>query len=213
MAVQTKICGVTTPEAVQAAVAGGATHIGLVFFAKSPRNITLENARDLNAQLPSFLKIVALVIDPKHIFIDEIKAYLPKLNAVQFHGEETPEFIARFKSPGLELWKAVPIRSEADVKGAERYVGAADRILYDAKPPKGADLPGGTGLRFDWSLLQGIQHPLPWVLAGGLDAQNVAEAHRVTGADFFDVSSGVETMPGVKDVDKISAFLKATNNL
>jgi phosphoribosylanthranilate isomerase len=213
MAVQTKICGVTTPEAVQAAIAGGATHIGLVFFAKSPRNITLENARNLTASLPSFLKIVALVFDPEHIFIDEIKAHLPKLDAIQFHGEEAPEFIARFKSPGLELWKAVPIRSEADVRGADRYVGAADRILYDAKPPVGADLPGGTGLRFDWSLLQGIRHPLPWVLAGGLDAQNVAEAHRVTGANFFDVSSGVESTLGVKDVDKISAFLKATSNL
>ncbi|NBU84637.1 MAG: phosphoribosylanthranilate isomerase [Sphingomonadaceae bacterium] len=213
MAVQTKICGVTTPEAVQAAIAGGATHIGLVFFAKSPRNITLESARNLTTSLPSFLKIVALVVDPEHIFIDEVKAYLPKLDAVQFHGEETPELIARFKSPGLELWKAVPIRSEADVKGAENYVGAADRILYDAKPPKGAHLPGGSGLRFDWSLLRGIRHPLPWVLAGGLDAQNVAEAHRVTGADFFDVSSGVEATPGLKDVDKISAFLKATNNL
>jgi phosphoribosylanthranilate isomerase len=213
MAVQTKICGVTTPEAVQASVAGGATHIGLVFFAKSPRNITLENARNLTASLPSFLKIVALVVDPEHIFIDEIKAHLPKLDAIQFHGEEAPEFIARFKSPGIELWKAVPIRSEADVKGADRYVGAADRILYDAKPPVGADLPGGTGLRFDWSLLQGIRHPLPWVLAGGLDAQNVAEAHRVTGANFLDVSSGVESTPGVKDVDKISAFLKATSNL
>jgi len=213
MAVQTKICGVTTPEAVQAAIAGGATHIGLVFFSKSPRNITLEQAKSLTSSLPLFLKVVALIVDPEHIFIDEIKTSLPRLNAIQFHGDEPPEFIARIKSPALELWKAVPIRSEADVKVTQRYVGAADRILYDAKPPKGADLPGGTGLRFDWSLLQGIQHPLPWVLAGGLDAQNVAEAHRVTGAEFFDVSSGVETTPGVKDVDKISAFLKATNNL
>ena len=213
MAVQTKICGVTTPEAVQAAVAGDATHIGLVFFAKSPRNITLENARYLTSALPSALNIVALVVDPEHIFIDEMKANLPRLNAIQFHGDEPPEFIARFKSSELEMWKAVAVRSDADVQGAERYVGAADRILYDAKPPVGSDLPGGTGLRFDWSLLQGVQHPLPWVLAGGLDAQNVAEAHRVTGANFFDVSSGVEIMPGVKDVDKISAFLKATNNL
>ncbi len=213
MAVQTKICGVTTPEAVQAAVAGGATHIGLVFFPKSPRNISHETARSLTSGLPSFLKIVALVVDPEAEFLDRITALLPKLDAIQFHGDEPAEFIARFRTAECELWKAVPIRSEADVMGAQLYAGAADRILYDAKPPVGADLPGGTGLRFDWSLLQGIRHPLPWILAGGLDAQNVAEAHRVTGADFFDVSSGVESKPGVKDVDKISAFLKATNNL
>ena len=213
MGIQTKICGVTTPDALAAALAGGASHIGFVFFEKSPRNITPEAAAALAETLPSHVKSVALVVDPDDVFLDHLIGQFAKINVLQFHGSETPDRLARWKDAGRECWKAIPVRTAADVRSAAAFQGAADRILYDAKPPKGADLPGGTGQRFDWTLLRGVHHPLPWILAGGLDAANVTDAHQVTGADFFDVSSGVESAPGIKDVDKIAAFLKATRNL
>lgn len=213
MPVRTKICGITTPDALAAAVSSGASHIGFVFFPKSPRNISIEAARALADNLPSHIKSVGLVVDPEEEFLESLISSLPKLGALQFHGEESPSRLASLRGHGREIWKALPIRTRADVAQATRYQGAADYVLYDAKPPKGAEIPGGTGLRFDWSLLQGTRHPLPWILAGGLDAHNLPEAHRVTGADFFDVSSGVESAPGIKDVDKIAAFLKAASNL
>jgi phosphoribosylanthranilate isomerase len=208
-----KICGVSTAEALGAAVTAGASHIGFVFFEKSPRNVTLDAAAALSNLLPDHVKQVALVVDPEVFLIEKIRSVLPQLGALQFHGSEPPEQIALWRNMGVELWKALPVRTSTDLNAANRYVGSADRILYDAKPPKGAELPGGTGHRFDWTLLQGHRPALPWILAGGLDADNVAEAHRVTGADFFDVSSGVEGAPGIKDVDKIAAFLKATHDL
>lgn len=213
MPIRSKICGITTPEALDAALAGGASHVGFVFFPKSPRNISLANTQALLKKLPQSVRSVALVVDPEAEFIDIIVRDLPGLTALQFHGDEPPSRLAALRGQGLEIWKAVPVRTQADLMKSADYKGAADYILYDAKPPKGADLPGGTGQRFDWALLQGVQHPLPWILAGGLDAHNLAEARQVTGADFFDVSSGVESAPGIKDVDKIAAFLKAASNL
>lgn len=213
MPIRSKICGITTPEALDAALAGGASHVGFVFFPKSPRNISLANTQALLKKLPRSVRSVALVVDPEAEFIDTIVRDLPGLTALQFHGDEPPSHLAALRGQGLEIWKAVPVRTQADLMKSADYKGAADYILYDAKPPKGADLPGGTGQRFDWALLQGVQHPLPWILAGGLDAHNLAEARQVTGADFFDVSSGVESAPGIKDVDKIAAFLKAASNL
>ena len=213
MAVQTKICGITTPEALAAAVSGGATHIGFVFFPKSPRNISIEAAHALIEHLPNHVKPVGLVVDPEQEFLNKLLQDVPKLGAVQFHGDEPPSRLAALRGQDRDIWKAVPIRTAADVSGAGAYVGAVDYVLYDAKPPKGVEVPGGTGLRFDWTLLQNARHPLPWILAGGLDAQNIAEAHQVTGANFLDVSSGVESAPGIKDVDKIAAFLKAARNL
>lgn len=213
MKLRTKICGVSTPEALDAAIAGGASHIGFVFFAKSPRNILFEGAAALAAKLPNSVAPVALVVDAQDAFIASIIERIPNLGAIQFHGEESPDRLGRWSGRGFELWKAVPIRLSADLKAATAYAGVADRILYDAKPPQGAALPGGTGQRFDWSILNGAHHPLPWILAGGLDAHNLQEAHAITNADFFDVSSGVECAPGIKDVDKIAAFLKAAQNL
>ena len=209
MPIKVKICGVSTEEALDAAVAGGSTHIGFNFFARSPRSVTPERAAVLVKRLPSYVTPVALVVNEDRTRIDAIRAQTG-IATIQLHGEEAPEFAA---SLGGDVWKAIPVKTRDDLAAASRYVGAVSHVLYDAKPPKGADLPGGTGMRFDWSLLDGFAHPLPWLLAGGLDAANVSKAVGRTGAQFLDVASGVESSPGIKDVDKIAAFLKATRDL
>jgi phosphoribosylanthranilate isomerase len=209
MAIQVKICGVSTEETLDAAILGGATHIGFNFFAKSPRSVTLERAAALVRRLPEHVTAIGLVVDEERDRIDAIRAQTG-IQTMQLHGEESPEFAA---SLGGDVWKAIPVKTRGDLALAANFAGAVSHLLYDAKPPKGADLPGGTGMRFDWSLLDGFAHPLPWLLAGGLDAGNVAEAIGRTGARFIDVASGVESAPGIKDVDKIAAFLKATADL
>ena len=213
MPVKIKICGLTTPETLDAALKGGASHVGFVFFAKSPRNLTVEKAAALAARVEGRAKIVGLFVDPDADQIDRVRAQV-RLDVVQLHGEERPETVARIAMTSrLDVWKALPVRTARDLNEAQKYRGAATLILYDAKPPAGSDLPGGNGLRFDWELLRGHRHPLPWALSGGLDASNIAEAVRVTNALLLDVSSGVESAPGIKDVDKIAAFLKAASNL
>lgn len=213
MLVTAKICGLSTPETLDAAIAGGASHVGFVFFPKSPRNLTIERAAALAARASGHAKIVGLFVDPEPAQIDAVRKQV-QLDAIQLHGDEHPALVSRIRmSNGIEVWKAVPVRTSDDLKDGRRYLGAANRIVFDAKPPKGADLPGGNGLRFDWSLLQGFRHSLPWLLSGGLDARNVAEAVATTGADLVDISSGVESAPGIKDVDKIAAFLKAVASL
>lgn len=207
MPVLTKICGLSTPETLDAALAGGASHVGFVFFAKSPRNVSPDEAAALIARTAGRARTVGLFVDAEAGFIDAVR-HQTRIDIVQLHGGEAPAFAAGL---GGEVWKAIPVRTGADLISASEYRGAVSRILYDAKPPRGAELPGGTGMRFDWTLLTGHTHPLPWILAGGLDADNVAEAVRVTGATILDVSSGVERAPGVKDVDKIGAFLKAAS--
>lgn len=209
MSVRIKICGLTTPETLDAAMKHGASHVGFVFFSKSPRNISTEAAAALVRRLPDNVTPVALVVNEDRARIEAIRAQTG-IATIQLHGDEPPEFAASLGGP---VWKALPIKSRADLAQASRYRGSVSHILYDAKPPKGADLPGGTGMRFDWSLLDGFAHPAPWILAGGLDADNVAEAIRRTNAGFVDVSSGVERTPGIKDVDKIAAFLKAASLL
>ena len=210
MRVQVKICGLSTAETVDAAVAGDAAWLGFVFFPPSPRNIAPEQAAALIARAPAKLGKVAVLVNADDALIARIVA--AGVTALQFHGEETPERLASLRRHGLELWKAVPVRTSDDLIAARAYRGAADRILYDAKTPKGT-LPGGMGLRFDWKLLEGFDHPLPWALSGGLDADNIAEATATTGARLVDISSGVERAPGVKDVDKIAAFLQAAARL
>ncbi len=213
MPVQAKICGLSTPETVDAAVSGGASHIGFVFFPKSPRNVTPEQAGALAARVGRRAKIVGLFVDPDPDQIAAVRRQVT-LDVIQLHGDERPALVSQIAmANGIEVWKAVAVRTSADLAEAQKYRGAAHRILYDAKPPLGADLPGGNGMRFDWELLRGHAHPLPWALSGGLDARNVAEAVRITGASLIDVSSGVERKPGIKDVDKIAAFLKATSHL
>jgi phosphoribosylanthranilate isomerase len=211
--IQTKICGLSTPETLDAALKGGASHVGFVFFPKSPRNVTPERAAALAARVEGRAKIVGLFVDPTADDVDQVRANV-RLDVIQLHGDERPALVSQLRMRnGLEVWKAVPIRTAADLNEAQKYRGAASMILYDAKPPAGSDLPGGNGLRFDWELLRGHKHPLPWVLSGGLDARNIADAVRTTGTTFVDVSSGVESAPGVKDVDKIAAFLKAASTL
>ncbi len=209
MPVLAKICGLSTPETLDAAIKHGASHVGFVFFPKSPRNLKPDRAAALAARVPPHVKSVGLFVDPVDDDLDRILSQV-RLDILQLHGHETAETVARLgKVHARDVWKAIPVRTTADRDAAARYKGAADLILYDAKPPQGADMPGGNGLRFDWTLLSGHRHPLPWALSGGLDADNVAEAIRVTAAPLIDVSSGVESAPGVKGVDKIAAFLKA----
>lgn len=210
MTVAFKICGLSTPETLDAAVAAGAAWAGLVFFPKSPRNVALDRAAALVRRLPERVKPVAVLVDPAPDAVERVIA--SGVTTVQLHGAEPPERLAALRRPGLELWKAVPIRTGADLDAARRYRGVADRIVYDAKTPEGA-LPGGMGLRFDWRLLDGFDHPLPWLLSGGLDADNLPEAMGISGARAVDISSGVESGPGVKDVDKIAAFGQAAARL
>jgi phosphoribosylanthranilate isomerase len=210
MRVQVKICGLSTPESVDAAIKGGANWLGFVFFSKSPRNVSPEQAAALIARVPERIGKAAVLVDADDAFIQAIAG--TGITALQLHGEESPERIASLRRFDLELWKAIPVRARADLDAAQAYRGVADRVLYDAKTPKGT-LPGGMGLRFDWKLLDGFAHPLPWALSGGLDANNISEATGVTGARLVDVSSGVESGPGVKDVDKIAAFLQAAARL
>jgi phosphoribosylanthranilate isomerase len=206
-----KICGLSTPETLDAAVAGGASHVGFVFFPPSPRHLGFEKAAGLAGRVPSRVARVGVFVDPDDALIDEaVRA--GRLDAVQLHATR-PERVAAIRARArLETWAAVPVRTRADLNGAHGFAGAADRLLYDAKTPPGAALPGGMGLRFDWGLLDGFRHPLPWALSGGLDATNAGEAIRRTSAPLVDVSSGVESAPGVKDVDKIAAFLRAVRS-
>lgn len=202
-----KICGLTTPETLAAALRGGASHIGFVFYPASPRHLTFDRAMGLAAQVPGHVHTVGVFVDPDDALVEQaVKA--GRLGAIQLH-RVAPARMAHLRAlSGVETWAAVAVKARADLDGARSYAGAADRILYDAKTPDGA-LPGGMGLRFDWGLLDGARHPLPWALSGGLDADNVGEAIRRTGAPLVDVSSGVERAPGVKDVDKIAAFLQS----
>lgn len=209
MLTQIKICGLSTTAAIDAAAKGGATHIGLVHFDKSPRHVSLDQAAALRANTPPSLKVVLLLVnapaDLTGIAIEKVKP-----DVVQFHGTETPEWLRLVKeTTGLEIWKALGVKNRETLINADRFVGAADRLLFDA--PAQA-LPGGTGTRFDWSLLAEHRHKLDWGLAGGLDPENVAEALRVTRAPLVDTSSGVESAPGIKDVDKIARFCKAVRN-
>jgi phosphoribosylanthranilate isomerase len=208
-----KICGLSTADTLAAAIRHGASHVGFVFFAKSPRNIDPDQAASLAALVPDHVVRVGVFVDAD----DEFLAHAisgGRLAAVQLHGHETPERAAAIRDRyGVEVWKAVPVKTRADLLAAKPYAGAADRVLYDAKTPAAADLPGGMGLRFDWRLLESFAHPLPWALSGGLDERNVADAIAITGARLLDVSSGVESAPGVKDVDKIAGFLQSIASL
>lgn len=203
-----KICGLTTPEAIEAAADAGAAYIGFVFFPKSPRNISLAEAEVLALSVPPGIVKVALTVNADDALIDEIAA-LP-IDMFQLHGAETPARVAEVKArTGLPVMKAIGVADATDLDRISDYDGVADQILVDAKPPKGGEVPGGNGLAFDWRLIEGRDWAGPWMLAGGLDPNNVAAAVRLTGAAQIDVSSGVESAPGVKDVAEIRAFMKA----
>lgn len=204
-----KICGINTAAALDSAVRHRADYLGFVFFAKSPRNVDLHQAASLGQRLAGRATAVGLFVDADDATIAEAVA-AARLDAIQLHGKEAPERVAALRAQfGLPVWKAVPVASSADIAAAARYTGAADLVLFDAKAPKGADLPGGLGLVFDWTLLAGYRAPFAWGLAGGLSPDNVGEAIRITGAPLVDVSSGVESAPGVKDEARIAAFAHA----
>jgi len=214
LALAAKICGLNESAGVAAAVDGGARYVGFVFYRPSPRHVSPQEARSLMAAVPPNVAKVGLFVDADDATI--AAALAAPLDWLQLHGAETPERVADIKRRfGLPVIKAVAIAAATDIAAAERYVDAADRLLFDAKPPRHRNgaLPGGNGLAFDWRLLGAQSWPVPWMLSGGLNAGNLAEAVTTTHALAVDVSSGVETRPGVKDPDKIIAFLRTAASL
>ena len=209
MSIQVKICGLTTADSVDASVAAGADMIGLNFFPKSPRYAAPDTARGLAARVPERVLTVGLFVDPSDDELADMLAHVP-LDVIQLHGHEEPARAAHVRDQfGKVVMKVIGVSTTEDLASASRYKGAADRLLLDAKPPKGADRPGGNAMSFDWGLLAGWQAPLPWLLAGGLRPDNVAEAIAATGAPGVDVASGVESAPGVKDAALIETFIAA----
>ncbi|WP_170473837.1 phosphoribosylanthranilate isomerase [Ruegeria arenilitoris] len=209
--IRVKICGLTASEHVNAAVLAGARYVGFVFFPKSPRHLELSTAAELAHLVPAGIAKVALTVNATDEELDRIAASVP-LDMWQLHGTETPQRVSEVRdSFGLPVMKAIGIAEAEDLAAIDRYSEVADQLLIDAKPPRSSELPGGNGLSFDWRLLAGRKYwQLPWMLAGGLTPDNVAEAIRMTGAQQVDVSSGVERAPGVKDSGKIKDFIAAT---
>ncbi|KAA0597862.1 phosphoribosylanthranilate isomerase [Azospirillum lipoferum] len=210
MTVAAKICGLSEPESLRAAVAGGARYVGFVFYPRSPRAIAPPMAAELARLLPTGVRSVGLFVDPDDEFLEHVTGQVP-LDLIQLHGSETPRRIAEIKARyALPVMKAVKIGGPEDLTAALEAAEVADRLLFDAKPPaKVSALPGGNGIAFDWTILAGRRWPRPWMLSGGLTVENVAEAVRVTGAAEVDVSSGVEDRPGHKDPALVRAFLSA----
>ena len=207
-----KICGLSTPQTLDATIAAGADLAGFVFFAKSPRHIDLDTARALGEQAAGRIQKVALTVDTDDAALAEIVAAL-RPDMLQLHGHESPERVGAVKARfGLPVIKAIGVASAADVAAARRYDGVADWLLFDAKPAPDATVPGGAGVVFDWDLLRNIT-AAKWMLSGGLDPENVAAALRQTQAPAVDVSSGVESARGVKDAGKIATFVAAVRAL
>ena len=208
--IRVKICGLRTAADVAAAASAGATYVGFVFFSKSPRNISIEDAAALAVDVPIGVAKVALVVNADDALLDAITAAVP-LDMLQLHGSESPDRVAEVKARyGLPVMKAVGIADASDLPAIDAYAAVADQLLIDAKPPKDATLPGGNGLAFDWTLLADRKYwTTPWMLAGGLTPDNVAEAVQRTGATQVDVSSGVEGAVGVKDAGLIASFVAA----
>ena len=209
MTLKAKICGVSTPEAVRAALDGGAGWLGFVFFPKSPRNLIPQAAARLAEPVRQRAKVVALLVDPSDAQVDEVARILQP-DLIQLHGKETPararEIAVR---SGAKIIKALPVAEASDLDAAAAYESVVEHLMFEGKPPKDAALPGGAGRSFDWSLTAGRRFQRPWFLAGGLDPWNVAEAADASGAPLVDVSSGVERGPGLKDPALITAFLDA----
>lgn len=207
--VKVKICGLREERGLQAAVDGGASYVGFVFFRRSPRFVENAVAAALAARIPPGVISVGLFVDPTDAELAAVLADVP-LGMVQLHGEETPERVAHLKKQsGLPVMKAIGVATAADIQRGAAYSAAADMLLFDAKAPPGALRPGGNAVAFPWALARGYAGSLPWMLAGGLTPENVAAAVAAAGATFVDVSSGVETEPGLKSPAKIRAFLAA----
>lgn len=207
--IRVKICGLREKAHVEDAVAAGATYLGFVFFAKSPRHLAIAEAARLALDVPTGVAKVALTVNATDAELDAITGAVP-LDMLQLHGAESPARVTEIRARyGLPVMKAVGVADAEDLAALDTYGRVADQLLVDAKPPKGAALPGGNGLAFDWRLVAKKYWPCPWMLAGGLTPLNVAEAIRLTGARQVDVSSGVESAPGVKDAELIRAFIAA----
>lgn len=215
MSVRVKICGINDEDGLEAAVLAGADMLGFVFYPPSPRFITPERAAELIDLLDpeTDVETVALVVDADDDTLGNVLSHV-RFDHIQCHGKETPERVDAIRQEwALPVIKAISIATADDLAQIDPYLGVADRLLFDAKPPKGASLPGGNAAAFDWTILSGRSWGTPWLLAGGLDPANVAEAIRISGAQAVDVSSGVESGPGKKDPDKIRAFIEAAKRI
>ena len=209
MSLIVKICGLSTPETLDVALEAGADMVGFVFFPPSPRNISFETARALASRVKGKARKVALTVDADDTLLEKIVESL-KPDMLQLHGHETPQRVAAVReSFGLPVMKVLPIESKSDLTAIPNYTAVADRLLFDARPPRDATRPGGLGKPFDWHLLENLNLSIPFMLSGGLHAGNVADALAITRAGGIDVSSGVESAPGVKDPDRIRAFIRA----
>lgn len=208
MSLLIKICGLSTPATLEATLDAGADMVGFVFFPPSPRHLTAEQARDLGRQASGRALKVALSVDADDAFLDAaVEACQP--DVLQLHGKESPQRVRDLKARyGLPVMKAIHVSDPEDLAAVAAYEGVADRLIFDARPPKGAVLPGGNGAAFDWSILHAVRTPTPWMLSGGVTPDNVAAAIATTGAKGVDVSSGVERAPGVKDPALIRAFVE-----
>jgi phosphoribosylanthranilate isomerase len=209
MDTRVKICGINTPQAAEAAVNAGAQYLGFVFFPKSPRNVSIDVARDLALDVPVGVAKVALVVNASDADLDRLLGEVP-IDILQLHGAEDLERVKAIRARyGLPVMKAVGVSGPQDIQALDAYGLVSDQVLVDAKAPKGSVLPGGNGLAFDWRLISKRGWNAPWMLAGGLTPENVVQAIQLTGAKQVDVSSGVESTPGVKDPAKIRAFIEA----
>jgi phosphoribosylanthranilate isomerase len=209
MPLDIKICGLKTPDAMAAAMAGGASHVGFIFFAKSPRYVTPADAGELRIAARGRAQAVAVTVDADDAALDTIvEAMQPDM--LQLHGKETPERVSTVKARyGLPVMKAVALREAADLETIKPYLGTADRFLFDAKPPAGSELPGGNGVSFDWRILQQLDAGIDYMLSGGLNAANIGDALRLANPPGIDISSGVESAPGVKEPALIEQFFRA----
>lgn len=209
MSLDIKICGLKTPDTMAAALEGGASHVGFIFFAKSPRYILPGDAGRLREAAQGRAKAVAVTVDADDAVLDAIFAGMDP-DIFQLHGHEGPDRVSEVKARyGRPVMKALSISTAADLDGAKPFIGIADGLLFDAKPPKGSNLPGGNGVSFDWTLLQNLDPGLDYMLSGGLNAANIADALCLANPPGLDISSGVESAPGVKDVALIDAFFRA----
>ena len=212
MRIQSKLCGLTKTQDIDAAAEAGAAYVGFVFFPKSPRSLEIIEARELALRVPLKIAKVALVVNADNAFLDHITVSVP-LDMLQLHGVESPERVVEVKVRyGLPVMKALGIATMEDIRRAQSYAFATDQLLLDAKPLSGHDLPGGNGLSFDWMLLHGETWSVPWMLAGGLTPANVAEAVQLSGAQQVDVSSGIEIVPGQKSPELMTEFVAQANS-
>lgn len=216
MTVSAKICGISTLSAAETAIAGGAAYLGLIHFSRSPRHLDLKAMAQLMVAIRDkghTVPLVSVVVDPDDTTIAALRDDV-RPDIIQLHGKETPERAAHIRATtGIAVTKALSVGQASDIETAAAYEPHVDYLMFDAKPPKDAAMPGGLGIRFDWTLMRGYTGEKPWFLAGGIDAGNVAEAVRQSGARLVDVSSGVESAPGVKDPELISGFLQAVKSL